>query len=68
MERKHASNCRGYGEVKCERCSEEAATVDQVKTKRLADEIQKLIRAVRYYQAGGIDLNASAAGLPNRSN
>jgi len=62
------SKCRGYGEVNCERCSEEAATVDQVKTKRLTDEIHKLIRAVRYYQAGGIDLNASAAGLPYRLN
>ena len=45
---------------------EEAATVDQVKKNLLADEIHKLIRAVRYYQAGGIDLNASAAGLPYR--
>ncbi len=62
------SSCQGYGEVKCERCSEAAGTVDPVKKERLADEIQNLIRAVRYYQAGGIDLNASAAGLPNRSN
>jgi transglutaminase-like putative cysteine protease len=53
------SSCRGYGTVECERCSTQSAAVDQQKTKSLNDEIQKLSRAVRYFQAGGIDLNAS---------
>ena len=62
------SNCRGHGEVKCERCSHEAGKADQAKKQRLADEIQELARAVRYFQAGGIDLHDSHVGLPYKPN
>ncbi len=62
------ATCQGYGEVKCPHCSDQAALVDPVKKERLAHEIKTLTQAVRYYQAGGIDLNAPIAGLPYRSN
>jgi len=62
------SNCRGYGEVKCEHCTDPGETVDPVKKQRLADEIQELVRAVRYFQAGGLDLHDFPVGLPYQPN
>jgi transglutaminase superfamily protein len=58
--------CQGYGVLGCQSCADQIANQDQTLQRKVNEEIQALIQAVRYFQAGGIDLNESHLGLPFR--